>query len=584
MVFKIPRAVIRSGFFRVVGGCLLLGICLLLISPQAQADFTILSGQNAGSQTLFASGTGTIQSGGTVSTNSMFQYGIRLNGSQARVINHGTISAGVSALDSIYLGAGATGSQISNHGTIVNTTTTGYGIFSTANDVTLYNNGSIVMDVASDSAITMSGLRNILILGPQSDIQGVVHFQGAGGILQYETDISFPAEGGGFAVLGRTPPLPQIIGTYTTQVTGQMPTLMVKDSVIVSNAGQSLAVTPDIFVSTNQSVTQSTQHTANILDQRQQVAFLGKNHTIHSGTQYAADGASLNDMSPAASGWGIFEKSVAWVEGFAAFKERPAYNASAYQTAKSRGIVAGLDLPENMHGYRTGYYAGTFDGDLTLGKTGFRKIDTSGFLSGGYISKNWGAYQFIGHLMGGAADHDSERRVNQNLAMASYRSYFTAPSVTAMRTITTPDITWVPSVTVRYQGQITESYTERGSSANQTVSETYNQTLTGRLQLDAYLQDIYFSHGFLSPSFRIGLEGQTALGEESVLLNVLNTNVLLDTESEKTVDALFGINLVYDTGTPLSFYVDGEMSIGLKQPDLSDNVGGTARIGMKWLF
>lgn len=571
-------------FFRMARVRFLLVCYLLFIPAQAQADFTIMSGQTAGSQTLFAGGSGTVESGGEVSTASMFQYGIRINGANAHVINHGTISAGLSALDSIYLGAGATGSQVTNHGTIINTTSTGYGIFSTADDVTLYNNGSIVMDVASDSAITLSGLRNILILGPESNIQGIVHFQSAGGILQYETDMSFPAEGGGFAVLGRTPPLPQIIGTYTTQVTGQMPTLRVKDSVVVSNAGQSLAVTPDIFVSTNQNITQSTQHTANILDQRQQVALLGKNHTLHSGVQYAADSSSLNDVSPAAGGWGIFEKSVAWIEGFSAFKERPAHNASAYQNVKSRGVVIGLDLPENAHSYRTGYYAGTFEGDLTLGKSGFRKIDTSGFLTGGYVSKNWGAYQFIGHLMGGTADQDSKRRVNQDMAMASYRSYFTAPSITAMRTITTPDMTWVPSLTLRYQGQITESYTERGSSANQTVSETYNQTLTGRIQVDAYLQDIFFSQGLLSPSFRIGLEGQTALGQESVLLNVLNTNVLLDTESEKTLDAVLGINLVYNTGTPLSFYVDGEMSIGLKKPSLSDNMGGTARIGMKWLF
>ena len=472
--------------------------------------------------------------------------------------NNGTINGPVS------LAYGT--ATLTNTGTI-----NSYIDASSSTGATLINSGTITSTILAD------GFSNhfTLILLPGSSLPGGVNFTNANnGIIRYTVGQSFAEEGGGFGT-GGTVTLPTILGgvegvNYTierNEVNGIIPV----GAVLVSSGGRTLAVTPDIFAGADQVVIrQSSEQAVNLVNQRQQIALVGNTNV--------SSGMSAGDEFTLARGTG-------WVEGFGSYKERPQDGDAAISRTRSGGGLTGVDLPENDAGYRSGFYVGGFSGSNDLGETKFRSIDSHGALGGVYVGHEVGSFYISGQLAVGYADNSSDRKVGVEIASADYDSHFISPSVSVLSAFEGESVTLIPSLTVRYMGQYAKGYTEDGSSANQTVESHTSQTLGGRAQVEAQLKDQRIGSGTLSPVLRVGLDGETSLGQNNVDLVVLGTNVSLDPSGgNNSLDGIVGANIAYKLDTGPEIYADGEANLGLNNGGLKDNMGGTARLGARWKF
>ncbi len=497
--------------------------------------------------------------------------GVLLAGTGAQLTNNGTIT-GTGGVGGLSIGGGSTGGNGGN-GTAVRITGTGN---------TFTNNGTLNVTaggggggIASSgtagtaTAIQIDGNNTTLVLQSGSVINGNVVFGGGvtGGVVKYTVGASYPTEGGGFgASNGTAPDLSHFSGTYTTDVTtlGSAP----RNAVIVSSGGNSLAVTPDIFTQADQAVINDTSgQSQQLVDNRQKVALNGD----------AKSGV-------AAGTTGLLARATAWAEGFGSYRTRPKDDTAAESTARSGGVLSGLDLPENDAGYLTGFYVGGFGGSNELGTTTFRTIHSRGLLAGGYAGREYQGNYISFQLQLGLADQDSSRTVGSDIAHADYSSWFISPSATIMRKLPRESVTFVPSFTARYTEQFTQSYTESGSTANQSVSSRSNGRLGARAQVEAMLDKIKTPSGMLKPSFRLGLDGDTPVGSESVDLTVLGTNVALDAKTGSTLDGVIGAHVALDTEQGATVYADGEADIGLNKGGTSHNAGITGRVGARWAF
>lgn len=141
---------------------LLLGMMIAGIPLVAMADFTVQSGQTVGSQTLNSGDTGTVQSGGTISTTANNDHAI--DGSSA---NNTTVSNSGNITSS---GDGSSGIVVNDNNTITNggaITTNGWisvGIEASDNN-TINNSGSITTSGDNGFGISSNNSNNIINSG-----------------------------------------------------------------------------------------------------------------------------------------------------------------------------------------------------------------------------------------------------------------------------------------------------------------------------------------------------------------------------------------------------------------------------------
>ena len=539
------------------------------------------NGGDAGSATVVLfSGTGnTFTNQGTVNANGGAGGGavntpgsggdataILFSGTGNTFENEGTVNAGVG-------GAGIRDSG-GNGGSTAGAAT---AITVTGANTTITNSGTIDGDINASNASDFT-----LIVQSGSNITGDVDVTGATNtvIRLVSTAPSF-VEGGGFA---STTTAPNITGgalntNYTIENTTTGASVVPSGAVLVTSGGQTLAVTPDVFAGAEQVViNQSAVQAGNLITQRQQLALIGSAQQT-SATGSVNEGISAGDAAE--------ENRLFWTEGFGSYRERPANGDAAFSRTRSGGVLAGVDLPENVEGYSYGFYVGGFAGEQAIGETSFRRIDSRGALVGAYAGRSWGDYYVTAQLAVGYSNHDSGRNVGADIARADYDSFFVSPSLSIMRAYTGvwDGVTLVPSATVRYTGQYTSDYTEEGSAANQTVESRDTHTIGGRAIVEAHFNPRQSAQGTFTSVLRAGIEGQTNIGGNDVDLTVLSTDVSLDPKGgDDTLDGVIGMNLSYDLTDGPELYFDGEVSLGINQGGISDNKGGALRIGARWTF
>jgi hypothetical protein len=516
----------------------------------------------------------TLTNYGSIVTSGTNSEGIAAAGDDNTIINNGTIT--VTTLNSDGLGSdgGTDGNTFINNGTINVSGTGTSGIANFSTNATVTNNGTINATGNTNIAI-YNNANATVILGANSKTNGSIDFNGGTNQLQY--DVSGAARGGSIArVTGG------VNGTVTTSVIG---TASLAEGAQVVQSGDDVAVvTADNFAGTQQAISQTVNYTNDIINQRQQMALLGKNTGISSDTQVATDTSAFNDASPAA-GWGMKQQHVAWAEGFGSYQERADHDDMAESQAVSGGVLTGVDMAPNDAGYKTGAYIGVFAGNVEMGANNFREIDNTGFLAGGYVGKEYGKYYVNGQLAAGFSNNDSDRQIGGTTASADYNSYFVSPSVTVMRPYAATGVTLVPSVTVRYTGQHDAGYSETGSVANQIVDSRFINTLGTRAVVEAHIEPTQFEGGVLTPVLRAGVEGATTLGGGDADVTVLGSNLTFDPQgSDNVVDGILGANVAYDINSNVNIYADAEASVGLNHGSMSDNLGGTGRLGARWKF
>ncbi|NDG05513.1 MAG: autotransporter outer membrane beta-barrel domain-containing protein [Alphaproteobacteria bacterium] len=344
-------------------------------------------------------------------------------------------------------------------------------------------------------------------------------------------------------------------------------------------------VTPDQFASTQQTITQTLTDAGVVVNKRQQLALLGETTEVAEGRQYAASTASINDAADP-NDWALRNRMVAWAEGFGSYQERGQTSDSSESTARSGGMMAGVDLPQSSSGYRGGLYVGGFAGSVDIGTTTFRTIDSAGGLGGGYIGHSYGDVYVSMGLGLGFSNNDSTRLTGVDKASADYTSYFISPSVTVMRPFKGDVVTWVPSLTLRYAAQYDDGYTETGStSGNQKVDSRVTHTWNGRAMVEARMASYNVLGNAFTPALRGGIQGQALLGDNNVDVTVLGSKLTFDPQGGYgTVDAVIGTTLNYEITQRLNVYFDGEANLGLNHGGVSDNKGAVGRLGARWAF
>lgn len=520
-----------------------------------------------GAKGFTLSGTnGTVINNGSITTNgNTSAYGMEISlDTNLTVVNNGTVTTTGSNIDGVYLNSSTGGGTVfTNNGTI---TSTGDGIRSQSDDITIVSNGTI--NDGSGVAINIVGDDNTVVIRSFSDLDGSVDFNGTGGVLQY--DLS--SAGGGIVTL-----LTDVNGTHATE------TLLSSGAKTAQSGNTVVAVTPNQFASTSQVVSQTLTDTGTVLNNRQQLALLGDTTEVAEGRQYAASTTSMNDAT-SPNEWAVRDRTVAWAEAFGSYQNRGKHDDSSESKARSGGALAGVDLPQSSSGYRAGFYAGGFGGDLTVGDPTFREIESTGGMAGGYIGRSYDAYYVSLGLGLGFSNNDSTRATGVDTAVADYTSYFASPSLTVMRPLKGDGVTWVPSVTVRYTAQHDDGYTETGSAlANQTVDARTTHSLDGRAMVDARLDATNLWGGMLKPSFRAGVQGETLIGSNDVDVTVLGTELSFDPQgADGSIDGVVGTNLNYAIDQQLDVYFDGEANLGLNHGGPKQNNGIVGRVGARW--
>ena len=206
------------------------------------------------------------------------------------------------------------------------------------------------------------------------------------------------------------------------------------------------------------------------------------------------------------------QSSGVWVQAFGGYRDEDATRTSASATHSYAGGIAGADgwLSRYM---QIGAFAGGANGDLDVPLS--QDIDVDSLFGGAYANLTTGSTFLRVLLTAGTSDHDSTRRVANNLteggiqlAKASYDGHFVSPELAAGMMW---DLGWLaiePSARLRYAHLSLDGYNETGAAGNFSVGDRDLSVWLGRAQLAfPFISDV----GTLSP--RIGIEAWSSDNE-----------------------------------------------------------------------
>lgn len=136
---------------------LLLALGSMAAMPVVHADsFVIVNGQTVTETKVLGAGeTGTVETGGTISTTGGFTFGIITNGGNATISNSGTINT--AGRNAVGIESTSDNDTVANSGTINTTGSDAYGIHTTSGNAMLTNRGTISTTGSGAFGIFSSG-------------------------------------------------------------------------------------------------------------------------------------------------------------------------------------------------------------------------------------------------------------------------------------------------------------------------------------------------------------------------------------------------------------------------------------------
>ena len=291
------------------------------------------------------------------------------------------------------------------------------------------------------------------------------------------------------------------------------------------------------------------------------------------GMRTGAVAAAPNDAGN--RGWGTLFGSVRNQEG-----DAPSVGAE-YRLG---GVIAGLDggLPGGL-----GAFLGASTGEVAI-DFGSQAVDIDSVFGGLYARYHSGRWILDFALTAGATEHDSERRIANNLApggietaKATFNGAFVAPEIAVGTTLRAGDVEIVPSVRARYAGLFLDGYRETGSVGAIAVGDRDVQLLVSRAQVAFAKSTIAEGGGLLVSDLRLGIEGRTNLGDDEIGATLLGQQVTIEPGGSGEAGAIFaGFGIGYDfPGSAVSLGAGGEAKV-----ETDGAVQGAGHMGLKIRF
>lgn len=518
---------------------------------------------------------------GTITTPGANGDGLRASANRVRMVNNGTITSADEGIDN----NGGTDATLINSGTITTTTDGANGIQSTGNNSTIRNSGTIVTNDTNSMGIQATGAN------ARIDHSGAITVSAAGaaGINTTGTSASITVSGsitaaGGAtqAILGGTGdetlnlmPGARIVGTIDLGTGNNAINVFTESgapssTLTIANAGSVNTTGGDGLVVRN-------GNTLAIVDPTNLSASRATLGAVTAGVHQAVGTQLAQSAGPAPLQLAALttepgmahrpDSDFAWVRGFGGRKTRGDDGAVLAYESGIYGTVAGweFDLGHNRIGVLGGVSRSDLETDIASVET-----DSSSVFAGGYGAYRFGAWSLGGALVAGYEQHDSERRVIDNLrgeqtALSDYDSYYLSPSVTLSRSFAAGGgWTLRPSAEVSYTLGYYPGYTETGTTnSNLTVEAHTVDVIASRVQLAAQ-QDLANGRGAVE--LRAGAT-HTHYGHDAVDLRLGNGAAVRyeGAGSAYSYGGYGGANARYDLSERLTLVTDLEYGVASKE-------------------
>lgn len=464
-----------------------------------------------------------ISSSGQILTSGFSGTGIISYGANARITNSGQIqSSGINGLGITSGGASAT---IINRGRIVMSGPFAAGI--------LLNGGGAATTISNSGLISATGQESFAIQGdagdttltllPGSRILGSIDLGGGTDIVNISGASSYSA-------------------TLTFDNTEQI-NLLGAPGVVMGNT---VAVVDPTGYSIQSALISTI--TGSIHDAvRQRTARAAAAQPVHVAAQKLAPGMYY-EHSPA----------VAWAEAFGGRRDRGNDGANSSYEHDYFGMMGGYE--RNFDQRRIGFFGGAVRSDATTQGNTYSSESDAVFI-GSYALWNFGKIHFSASVIGGAADHDSERLVIDNLngserAESDFNSYFLSPSVSLVIPYAIRErLELRPAVTLTYSIARQEDYRESGTSqSNLQLDDRTLHAFDTRLQLAA----VYRFEQAAELEVRGGVSNRYT-DSDDVHLSLAGTDLHFSAKGEKNVTGGFvGGNLRMHLNQHLNLVADAE--------------------------
>ena len=287
----------------------------------------------------------------------------------------------------------------------------------------------------------------------------------------------------------------------------------------------------------------------------------------------------MKDETPAGTGYRVR----AWAELFGGFRHQDGSQPTVDVRHRVGGLIAGADRWVNDH-TRVGVFAGGSKGTVDV-EFDSQDVDVDGLYAGVYLRRITGRWTLDLTVTGGILEHDSERRLVNNLvagglqhAKATYDGAFVSPELAVSTTLYRGAVSIVPRVSLRYGGLYLDGYTETGAADALTVGSRDVHILQARAEL-AFPHESRTSDGLLRVALRAGVEGRWHLGDETVNGTLLGQAITFDPGGRDEtfgVYAGFSASLTSSNGVTLYARVEGGA-----EDDSDETLYATGRAGVK---
>lgn len=428
----------------------------------------------------------TITNSGTISTTNSFSRGIEANDNNA-VLNTGSIQTNGDNADAI---DGNDGNTITNTGTIITTGDLSDGLNANDNN-TIVNTGSVTVSGAdsdavdvdnnttvinsgllrsiNDNALEFDGVSNELILLPGSIMIGGLEVDFPQNTLTVSPGLSLIYTFNGFA--------PGTINTFGAPFTVNGLQVALADTTALGQSDEMLAdLTSGIFNAVHARLTGGNGGPG------------GSSAFGLGGTSLMGLGARMNLLSDGAPPPSANDRrSGAWARVFGGQRDEDRTATSAQATHTYVGGIAGLD-GWLSRAIQIGGFAGGAHSEIKVPLS--QDIDVETFFGGAYANVTDGTNFLRVLLTAGTSDHDSTRRVLNNLvatgiqfATTSFDGDFISPEVALGTTWSLGWLTIEPSARLRYAHLSLDGFSETGSAGNLTIGDRDVSLWLGRAQV-----------------------------------------------------------------------------------------------------
>lgn len=542
-----PRAAVRI---------FVLTIAAVLSGYVRAQDFTVLSGQTVGPQTMAGAGdTGVVEAGGTISTSGApgvrmladdqtaanfglirttgsFSYGIRSDALGAQIGNTGTIAtAGSDAHGILSMGFGAT---IVNSGNITTTGVLARGILSVEDNATIINSGAIATTALGAAGIASSGRDAVIansghiatnglgahgiyasFLNPTINNSGSITTAGPSARGIFVADLDAVVTNSGSITAAQGDAIQFLSGSATLNL---LAGTRIEGGIVFSGAGNTVTFGPGLNALTTFA---GAGMPGTVTTAGNPFAISGNSIAVldRSGFVLAEDMAlsAIGDLGRIGGrGSCIGGTSVrdcaaeAWLTGFGGVGATPAAADLAGRQRGHGGLLAGIDFTPG-DGLTAGIFMGALAGRGVVVLS--QDSELRGAAVGGHV-----AFSMDGHfvdlsLMGGGLQFRSQRTVADNTvaggldhASATYGGSFITPALTLGTNLETPQGTLTPSLGLRYTGLMLDGFAESGTSDGLVVNGRAVHQLDLQAQLALALTPQLTEHGVISTTVRLGAD------------------------------------------------------------------------------